>query len=357
MRLASETIDFIIEVLKGKNVFAAKKVSTRGERVNEGVKLRRRMLAGNDEAEVTVPRTPGVVDVRRMNAGFEKFVLEVRDVLRSLRMNGDDRAGPVVDQEARIAERGFDMTCVEGQAAAKFRLSPDELQSGQCSGSQRQGQRSVASEEPTSLDDFLTERRRSKNRPTVRPEGFAQSDGLDEPGTGIDAEMFCRAASRLAERSSTMGVVNEDGEVGRQLAEVFIKGRGFTTVGVETVSDEQKPRLGGAVADDFLRGARSGGCVAMGKGDDGAPENAGGVEERAVGAFINEGMGEFAGQRLRDGEIGDVTVGDKECAFRSKKSGDAAFKFAVERMVAGGFARGGDVEAKLVEAVMNRPEH
>ena len=95
----------------------------------------------------------------------------------------------------------------------------------------------------------------------------------------------------------------------------------------------------------------------MGKGDDGAPENAGGVEERAVGAFINEGMGEFAGQRLRDGEIGDVTVGDKECAFRSKKSGDAAFKFAVKRMVAGGFARGGDVEAKLVEAVMNRSEH
>ena len=75
-----------------------------------------------------------------------------------------------------------------------------------------------------------------------------------------------------------------------------------------------------------------------GKRERRAVENAGGIKQRAVGTFINEGMGELTGQRLGHGEIRSVAIGDEERGFCSKKPGKAALEFAVEGMVAGGLA-------------------
>ena len=52
--------------------------------------------------------------------------------------------------------------------------------------------------------------------------------------------MFRRAASPLAKNSGTVGIVNEERDVRRQSAKVFIERCGFATVRKEAVGDEQE---------------------------------------------------------------------------------------------------------------------
>ena len=125
MRLAGKTIDPIANVLKRKNIPCRLGALFRGESTSESIKIGRRVFAGNDKAKVTISRTTEVVDVRGMDAGVEKFPLEPRDLLRVSWMNGDDRAGSVIDWKAGVAERGLDVAGIEVEAATKFRLGSD----------------------------------------------------------------------------------------------------------------------------------------------------------------------------------------------------------------------------------------
>ena len=76
-----------------------------------------------------------------------------------------------------------------------------------------------------------------------------------------------------------------------------------------------------------------------------------------MGTLVNEGVGEIASQRLCYGKICGVAIGEKERGFRSEKSGKAALEFAVEGMVAGRLARGGDVEAEFIKTSVNGSEN
>ena len=190
MRLASKTIDPIANVLKRKNISWRQGVLFRRESPDESVEISRRVFAGNDQAKVTILRPAEVVDVRRMDSSFEKFRLEPCDLLRVSRMNRDDRAGPVVDWKAGFAKRGLDVAGVEVEAATKLCICFNQLQRGEPSGGEREGQGSIADEEPAPLDYLSPERSRAGNRATVGSKGLAQRDGLDESRLRLESEMF-----------------------------------------------------------------------------------------------------------------------------------------------------------------------
>lgn len=95
----------------------------------------------------------------------------------------------------------------------------------------------------------------------------------------------------------------------------------------------------------------------MGKGNDGTLKEPGGIKQRAVGALVHEGMGELASQRLGHGKIRNVAIGDEKRGFRSEKPGDAVLQLAVERMIAGGFARRSDVEAEFIKTGVDSSEN
>ena len=58
-------------------------------------------------------------------------------------------------------------------------------------------------------------------------------------------------------------------------------------------------------------GSHGGLHLAMSEGVRGAAEELRCVEQAGMGALIDQGVGEFAGQRLSDDEVGDVTTGDE----------------------------------------------
>lgn len=180
VRPVVKTIDFIVEVLKWKNIRRDLEASFLGEGGSEDIKISGRVFAGNDKAKVTVSRTAEVVDEGGMNAGVEESLLELRHLVWAFRMYGDDRAWSVVDWEAGFAERGFDMSGVEVESATELRIRRDQFQRGESSGRERKGQRCVADEEPAALDNLPPECSRAQDRATVGSKGLAQRDGLDE---------------------------------------------------------------------------------------------------------------------------------------------------------------------------------
>ena len=81
-----------------------------------------------------------------------------------------------------------------------------------------------------------------------------------------------------------------------------------------------------------------------------AIKETGGVGKGGVGVVVNEGVREIARESLGGDEVGDVTAGDQQGAFGSEEVGQFRFQFAVEDVVAGGQAGGGDVEAEFLDA-------
>jgi hypothetical protein len=123
-------------------------------------------------------------------------------------------------------------------------------------------------------------------------------------------------------------------------------------VGEVSIGEEQDATAGATAR----QGAGGGARVAMGKGRDAAAEEREGVLKRDVGAFVDEGEGEFSGEGLGGGEVGGVAAGDEGGGGNSSKACELGFERFVEGVVAGGFAGGGGVEAGVVEAIVDGSE-
>ena len=91
----------------------------------------------------------------------------------------------------------------------------------------------------------------------------------------------------------------------------------------------------------------------MGEREDGAIEKFGSIEQATVGAFVDEGMSEFASESLGHGEVGDVAVGDEERGWSTEEARELFFKFRIECVIASGLARRSDVETELVKAIVD----
>ena len=73
--------------------------------------------------------------------------------------------------------------------------------------------------------------------------------------------------------------------------------------------------------------------------------------------FIDQHVGKISGQRLRDGNVGRVTVREQDGIRRGKKGGQTSFEPFAEPMIAGGDARRRDREAVLAQAGAQRGDH
>ena len=90
---------------------------------------------------------------------------------------------------------------------------------------------------------------------------------------------------------------------------------------------------------------------------DGAAEHPGRVLQAAVGAFVDQGVRELAGQGLGYRQVRHVAIGDEKSAFDRKEVGQFTFQPTVERMIAGGFPRSGDVQTELIQRFAEGTQH
>lgn len=263
-------------------------------------------------------------------------------------MQGDDGAGAVVEGKAGFAQGGLDVAGVEVEVATEFAaVGAQDFQRGECSLSEGQGQGGVPGEEVAVFEDARAEFAAAEDGTAVRAEGFAEGDGLKEARRRFEAELLGGAASVFPEDAEAVGVIDEEGDARGEFTQVGVERSDLAAVGEVSIGEEQDASTCATACQCAGGGAR----VAMGKGRDAAAEKGEGILERDVGAFVDEGEGEFSGEGLGDGEVGGVAAGDEGGGGDSGKARELGFEGFVEGVVAGGFAGGGDVEAGVIEGV------
>ena len=179
------------------------------EDFDQGIKLRRSVLAGNDEAEVAVSRAAEVVDVRGMNARAKERALELCPPARSAGMDGNDGTWTVIDRVAGLTQSGFHIAGVETEATTEFGVGLENFQGSPSTGHEWKRERRVPDKEPAALDDLVSHFLRGDDRAAVNPKGFAESHGLNEARHGLDCEVLRRAAASSAKDAGAVGIIDE----------------------------------------------------------------------------------------------------------------------------------------------------
>jgi hypothetical protein len=72
-----------------------------------------------------------------------------------------------------------------------------------------------------------------------------------------------------------------------------------------------------------------------------------------VSAFVDEDMIDRTAKSLGGDDVGEIASGGKDRRFGAEELFHRIFQIAIEAMIAGRFARGGDVQAELTERLLN----
>ena len=89
-----------------------------GQGTDESVELGGGVLAGDDDAEVSIRRPTEIIDVRRVDAAGTQAFFECVHLARITRDDRNDRSGAVVDGKVSFAKDGFDVAGVEDETTA-----------------------------------------------------------------------------------------------------------------------------------------------------------------------------------------------------------------------------------------------
>src|SRR5258707_13850935 len=89
----------------------------------------------------------------------------------------------------------------------------------------------------------------------------------------------------------------------------------------------------------------------MAESQNGRIEQSRGIHQRGMGTLIVEDMREFTLEGLGDHQIRLIAGRNQESRRRAKKLLEARLKPAVERVIAGGEPRSGDVQAEASQGI------
>lgn len=81
-----------------------------------------------------------------------------------------------------------------------------------------------------------------------------------------------------------------------------------------------------------------------------ATEHMRGVDEGRVCQGINERMGKFSRERLRDGERREIAIGNNNSSFSVEKRSEFRLKLGVDSVISCGQAGGGHVQAVFAQS-------
>src|SRR2546426_10648416 len=190
------------------------------QHTDESVQLLAGMFAREGEAKITSRGATRVSNERRENSGPQELPLQLRDLLRALRENGNDWTRSFNGREVRIAQCLSNINEVSHQTFSQAPIILQKLDALQGCIGQRQRQRGAAYENLASIEDFLPQISGSENRAAVRAKGFAQRQRLDNSAARHTC-MFQRTLARATEHTRTMRIVHQHPGVFGQPAQVL----------------------------------------------------------------------------------------------------------------------------------------
>src|SRR5688572_27168167 len=148
--------------------------------LDEGIQLFRRMLAGNDKAEVAVAGAAQVVDQGWINAGGKQSFTQSGGSSLVVRNERNVWSWPFVNLQPGFTQSGFDITGVEGKPAAQICAFANKIKCSVHGSGQRQRQWRVAHKQSAARNDSLSHFTRTKHRPAINAESLAERNGAND---------------------------------------------------------------------------------------------------------------------------------------------------------------------------------